>query len=58
MILRCLIAVHGGQRTAEIHAAPLPHLDDGQHIAVEAHQIELTGPAAQIVREDHETLGL
>src|ERR1700691_4540477 len=53
--LALLDRVHGGQRTAEIHAAPLPHLDDGQYLAVQAHQIELTGPAAHIMRDDHET---
>src|ERR1700722_216640 len=56
--LALLDPVHGGQCTAEVHAAPLPHLDEGQHIAVEAYQIELTGPAAHIVLDDHETLGL
>ena len=56
--LALLDRVHGGERTAKIHAAPLPHFDDGQYIAVEAYQIELTGPAAHIVRDDRETLGL
>src|ERR1700679_893047 len=53
-----LAPVHRGQRAAEIETSPLPHLDDGQYIPVEAYQVELAGPAAQVLRDDHEASSL
>src|SRR6202021_951900 len=53
-----LAPIHRGQRAAEIETSPLPHLDDGQYIPVEAYQVELAGPAAQVLRDDHEASSL
>jgi len=44
--------VDGGQRTAEIGANSLPHLDDRQHGPVQADQIEFAGFATQVLRHD------
>ncbi len=54
--LALLAPVHRGQRAAEVDAAPLAHLDDGKYLTVEAHQIQLTGRAAKVARDHHETL--
>lgn len=43
---------HRARSSAEIGAAALPHFDDGQHGAIEAHQIELAAPAAQVAGEN------
>src|SRR5882724_5472488 len=47
-----------GKRSTEIDLSALPHLDDGKHAAVEAHEVELADFAAQVAFEDHETLRL
>src|ERR1700692_2380915 len=45
----------GGQRSAEIDPYPLAYLDDRQHAAVEAYQVEFAGPASHIACEHGET---
>src|ERR1700730_18307684 len=44
-----------GERSAEIDAYALPNLDDRQHTVVQAHEIELPGPAPHIACEHDET---
>ena len=48
--LALLAPVDRCQRAAEIGVRPLPHLDDRQHAAVEAHEIKLAAFAAQVAR--------
>jgi hypothetical protein len=44
-----------GERSAEIDLSALPHLDDGKHAAVEAHEVKLADSAAHIACEHDET---
>jgi hypothetical protein len=49
---------NGGERSAEIDPAALPHFDDGQHIAIEAYEIEFPGSAPEVACEKREAEGL
>ena len=49
---------HGTQRSAEIAAAALAHLDHGQYLRVETDQIEFAGLAAQIAGQYFETVSV
>lgn len=39
---------------AEITPPPLPDFDDGQHAVIETYQIQLSGPAAQVPRDNRQ----
>jgi len=54
-LLRCR---HRSQRAAIIAALPLAHFDDGQHLAVAAYQVEFTGFATQVARDDLQAVPL
>jgi hypothetical protein len=49
---------HGGRCTAEIYAGSQANFDDDESFAVEADEIDFTGFAAQISRNDAKSLTL
>ncbi len=56
--LALLAPSDGAERSAEIGTGSLPHFDDCEHVALEAHQIDLAGFAAQVALEHDETARL